>query len=121
MKDTLVVGLALETSYVVTQDMAPPHLPAVVLSTPTMIQHIEAVCLETVQPHLSREQVTVGTHVNVSHTGPALEGESFTVRSELAEIRKRRLTFSVSVHSPRGEISSGTHERAVVELSRFQA
>lgn len=119
MKSTLEVGLQSETTFVVTEDMAPPHLPAKVLSTPSMIGQIEGACLHLAQAHLDANETTVGTHVNISHTGPAMAGEEVRVEARLSEINKRRLTFEVSVHSPRGAISEGSHQRAVVDTSRF--
>ena len=119
MKDSLQVGLENAMDYTVTKEMAPGHLPAVVLSTPSMIQHIEGTCLQCAMPHLDAGETTVGTHVNVSHQGPAREGETFTVQVKLAAITKRRLLFEVEVTAPHGTISSGTHERAVVDLARM--
>jgi fluoroacetyl-CoA thioesterase len=121
MQPTLVPGISREVSLVVTRDMSPPHLPRVVLSTPTMIEHIEGTCLQAAQEHLDPTETTVGTHVCVSHTGGAYEGETFTVRVRLAKIEKRRLTFETEVLSPRGPISTGTHERAVIDTARFAA
>ncbi len=120
MRDTLEPGLGNEASYTVTADMAPSHLPTVVLSTPSMIGLIERTCLEAVQPHLDEGETTVGTHVCVSHQAAAREGEVFTVRCRLAKIEKRRLTFDVSVDGPAGRLSEGTHERAVVSLDRMR-
>jgi fluoroacetyl-CoA thioesterase len=119
MKDSLAPGIELEQSVAVTDDMSPAHLPAKVLSTPSMVGLIEGVCLQAAQPHLEPGETTVGTHISISHTGPAQSGERVVVRSRLVKREKRRLTFEVEVHSPRGAISQGTHERAVVDLSRF--
>lgn len=119
MKESLNVGLEHEARHRVTADMSPPHLPAKVLSTPSMIQLMEWTCHETVAPHLDDGETTVGTHVDVSHTGPAAADEEVVVRARLEAVDKRRLTFAVEVLSPRGSISTGTHQRAVVELSRF--
>lgn len=121
MKESLAVGLEKEASYTVAEDMSPPHLPVKVLSTPSMIQLIEGTCLQAVQPHLDDSETTVGTHVCVSHTGPASVGEDVSVKVRLKQIIKRRLTFDVEVHGPKGPISAGTHERAVVDLSRMAA
>jgi fluoroacetyl-CoA thioesterase len=119
MKDTLIVGLEAESSYSVTEDMSPPHLPMKVLSTPAMIQLIEGTCLAAAQPHLDEKETTVGTHVNVSHAGPASAGEEVIVKVKLTAINKRRLTFETQVLSPRGSISEGSHQRAVIDTSRF--
>ena len=113
------VGLRDEATFTVDASMSPPHLPAKVLSTPSMVGLIEGACLEALQSKLPEGHTTVGTHISVSHTGPAFEGEEVSVRLELTAIDKRRLTFDVVVESPRGSISSGTHERAVVSLDRF--
>jgi fluoroacetyl-CoA thioesterase len=119
VKDSLVVGIEGEATYTVTAAMAPGHLPVVVLSTPAMIGLIETTCLGTVQEHLDDGETTVGTHVCVSHAGAAYEGEEFTVRCRLATIDRRRLTFEVEARAPSGTISEGTHQRAVVDPSRF--
>lgn len=121
MKVTLSPGLRHESSHVVTADMAPGHLPMVVLATPDMIRLIEFTCHHGAVPHLDDGETTVGTHVCVSHTGAAYEGEEVSVRVRLAKVDRRRLTFEVEVHSPRGRISDGTHERAVLDISRLSA
>jgi fluoroacetyl-CoA thioesterase len=119
MKESLVEGLVANSTYTITDDMSPPHLPVKVLSTPSMIQLIEGTCLSSVQPHLDGNETTVGTHVNVSHLGAAASGEEVEVSIKLATIVKRRLTFEIEVRSQRGVISDGTHERAVIDTSRF--
>jgi fluoroacetyl-CoA thioesterase len=119
MKDSLAVGISTEKSYTVTKDMAPPHLPVVVISTPSMIQLIEGTCLQLAQEHLDDGELTVGTHVCVSHQGAAMEGESVVVTASLDTIEKRRLTFGVRVTAPSGVISEGTHQRAVIQSNRF--
>jgi fluoroacetyl-CoA thioesterase len=119
MKDTLQVGVAREARYTVTREMAPPHLPRIVLSTPSMISLIEGTCLAAGQDHLDEGETTVGTHVCVSHLAAVGEGEEIVVRCRLATIERRRLTFDVEVDGPRGRVSDGTHQRAVVSLDRM--
>ena len=118
MKPSLDVGIENEATYRVTPEMAPAHVPGV-LSTPSMVRLIEMTCLEAAGAHLDEGEVTVGTHVCVSHSGPARVGEDVIVRCRLAERDRRRVTFSVEVVGPGGTISEGTHQRAVVETSRF--
>ncbi|MDZ7677337.1 MAG: hotdog domain-containing protein [Acidimicrobiales bacterium] len=119
MSETLTVGLEGSGSHEITADMSPPHLPAPVLSTPSMIQLIEATCLTTAQAHLDEGQTTVGTHVCVSHDAGAFVGETIEVGCRLAELDRRRLTFEVTVTCGDRTLSTGTHQRAVVDLSRF--
>lgn len=120
MRDNLRPGITNEARYTVTAQMSAPHLPRVVLSTPAMIGLIEGTCLQAVSPHLDDGETTVGTHVCVSHEAAAGEGEDFTVRCRLTKVERRRLTFDVEVDGPRGRLSQGTHERAVVSLARVE-
>lgn len=115
----LAVGLDGTASYEIADDMTPGHLPAPVLSTPSMIQLIEATCLATVQPRLDEGQTTVGTHVCVSHDAGAFVGETVEVTCRVSEIDRRRLTFETTVTCGDRTLSTGTHQRAVVDLSRF--
>ena len=118
MKDTLRPGITNSATYTVTAAMSAPHLPRVVLSTPSMVSLIEGTCLQAVQGELDPGETTVGTHICVSHQAAATEGEQFVVRAMLAKVEKRRLTFQVSVEGPAGVLSEGTHERAVISLDR---
>ncbi|MGH8993558.1 MAG: thioesterase family protein [Acidimicrobiia bacterium] len=121
MKETLAPGIDHEATFTVTPDMSPAHLrPVVVLATPIMIRLIEETCLSSVLDHLDDGETTVGTHVCVSHTGAAREGEEVKVVARLAKVERRRLTFEVEVHAPAGRISDGTHERAVIDTARFR-
>lgn len=119
MKDSLLAGLEHEATYRVTAAMSPPHLPVAVLSTPAMIQLIEMTCLEAAQTHLDGTETTVGTHVCVSHSGAAREGEDVRIHCRLDEVDGRRLTFAVDVSCGERAISEGTHQRFVIDRSRF--
>jgi fluoroacetyl-CoA thioesterase len=121
VKDTLQPGIGGHTNHVVTSDMSAPHLPVVVLSTPSMIGLIEQTCLQTAAVHLDEGETTVGTHVCVSHDAAAMEGESFDITCHLTTIEGRRLTFEVEVTGARGRLSAGTHQRAVVPTARFSS
>jgi fluoroacetyl-CoA thioesterase len=119
MKESLVVGIDKTMEHEVTKDMAPPHLPVKVLSTPSMVQLIEMTCLIAAQEYLEDKETTVGTHICVSHQGKAMAGENVTIDVTLVEINKRRLKFKINVNGSSGLISTGTHERAVIDLGRM--
>jgi fluoroacetyl-CoA thioesterase len=115
----LTPGLTREATYTVTPDMRPPHLEGI-LSTSRMIALVEDTCLMAVQPLLGEGQTSVGTHVNVSHVGTARTGEVVTVRIRLAKVTMRRLlAFEIEVTAPDGVISTGAHQRLVIERDRF--
>jgi fluoroacetyl-CoA thioesterase len=119
VKDSLTAGVDLAIDTVVTPDMAPPHLPVKVLSTPSMVSLMEQACLRAVAPHLDEGETTVGTHICVSHLAAANAGEVVTVTARLSEVRKRRLTFEVRAAAGERVLGEGTHERAVIDSRRF--
>ena len=115
----LSAGLNREATFRVTPDMRPPHVDGI-LSTSRMIGLIEDTCLDLVQPLLDEGQTTVGTRVDVTHVGTAWTGEEVKIRVQLAKVTQRRLlTFEVEVEAPGGTISTGTHQRLVLERSRL--
>jgi fluoroacetyl-CoA thioesterase len=117
--DALRVGLTHEATYTVTPDMRPPHVEGI-LATSRMIGLMEDTCLAAVQPLLDDGQITVGTHVDVSHVGTARAGEEITVRIRLTKVTQRRLLSSdIEIEAPAGLISTGTHQRLVVERTRL--
>lgn len=91
-----------------------------VFATPMMIALIERTCNESVLPHLGEGQGTVGTLVNVSHVAATPVGMKVWCESELTEIDRRRLVFSVRAYDECGLIGEGTHERFVIDTARFQ-
>lgn len=116
MKDSLVAGVTGHATITVTPDMSPPHLPVLVLSTPTMVRLIEETCLETVQPLLDEGETTVGTHVNVSHSAKVEAGEVVEIDIELTEVDRRRLEFATRVTCGERVVSQGSHQRFVVRF-----
>jgi len=119
MTQPLRVGVAASATYTVDDDMAPPHLPVKVLSTPSMIMLIEGTCLAAVQSELGDTQTTVGVHVCVSHGAAAMSGEDVRVDTKLVIIDRRRLTFETTVTAGDRVLSTGTHARMVVDMERF--
>ena len=114
MRSSLEPGLAGTFTFDVTPEMAPPHLPVKVLSTPDMIRLIESACLRVAQEHLDDGETTVGTHVCVSHARSVDVGQRVEVSCELSERDRRRLTFATRVQHDGQLVSEGTHQRFVV-------
>lgn len=117
MKDTLAPGIEATETHTVTAGQLAAHVP--VLSTPNMILLIEETCIRLLAQHSDDGEISVGTHVCVSHVGGANEGEEVTIHVRLTEKDRRRCTFDVEVNGPSGVMSEGTHQRAVVDAARF--
>jgi len=92
-----------------------------VFATPMMIALIEQTCNESVVPYLEAGQGTVGTHIDVSHCAATPVGMRVWCDSELVEVDRRRLVFSVKAYDECGLIGEGQHERFVIDSAKFQA
>ena len=92
-----------------------------VFATPAMIALIEATASESVASQLDEGSSTVGTHLDVAHSAATPIGMEVTCETELVEVDRRRLVFSVKVYDSAGEVGSGTHERFVVDNAKFMS
>lgn len=90
-----------------------------VFATPMLVALVEQTCYESVLPHLDGGQGTVGTLVNVSHLSATPIGKRVWCDSELTEVDRRRLVFSVKAYDEAGLIGEGTHERFVIDTEKF--
>lgn len=91
-----------------------------VFATPMMIALIERTCNESVTSLLDPGQGTVGTRIDVSHCAATPVGMRVWCDSELTEVDRRRLVFSVRAYDQCGLIGEGTHERFIIDSDRFQ-
>jgi len=90
-----------------------------VFATPMLVALVEQTCYESVLPHLDEGQGTVGTLVNVSHLSATPIGKRVWCESELTEVDRRRLVFSVKAYDEVGLIGEGTHERFIIDTAQF--
>ncbi|HVY06008.1 MAG TPA: thioesterase family protein [Burkholderiales bacterium] len=130
MKDTLKPGLAHVFRFRIPETKTVPHLypesgmflemPAV-LATGYMVGLLEWACIEAIRPHLDwPAEQTLGTHVNFSHEAATPPGLTVTVNVRLVAVEGRKLTFEVEAHDGVDRISRGTHERFVIDATRFR-
>ena len=90
-----------------------------VYATPAMIALAEETALKSVADRLEPGQGTVGTRVDVAHLAATPLGMKVRCETDLIEIDRRRLTFSVRVFDEVEKIAEGTHERFVIENEKF--
>jgi len=91
-----------------------------VYSTPHMIQLMEMIVCKSVQPFLEEGHSTVGTMVCVKHLASTKVGEKVRCESELIEIDRKRLLFSVKAYNESVMIGEGTHERFIINEKKFK-
>ena len=90
-----------------------------VYATPAMIALVEETALKSVAGRLEPGQGTVGTRVDIAHLAATPLGMKVRCETELIEIDRRKLTFSVQVYDEEDKIGEGTHERFVIDNEKF--
>jgi fluoroacetyl-CoA thioesterase len=129
MAHGLQPGLMFEFRYEVPEDKTVPHLfPDLpegssmpkVFATGFMVGLFEFTCIKAVNPFLNwPEEMTVGTHINVSHLSATPPGMTITVRVTLEKVEGRKLTFSIEAFDEVDKISTGTHQRFIINTKSF--
>lgn len=131
MKDSLKPGLTHTFRFRIPESKTVPHLypesemfremPAV-LATGYMVGLLEWACIEAIRPHLDwPAEQTLGTQVNFSHEAATPPGLTVTVQVRLDRVEGRKLVFHVEAHDGIDRISTGSHERFVIDAARFAA
>ncbi|GHO91499.1 thioesterase [Reticulibacter mediterranei] len=119
---TLTIGMRGEATATVVHENTAAAVGAggvEVFGTPMMIALMENAAWQAVADTLDEGQVTVGTHVNVSHLAATPLGQTVRATAELIAIDGRRLTFRVEAFDEQQKIGEGQHERFIVHLQRF--
>ncbi len=129
MKDSLRPGLEHRMTFPVpTTKTVPALYPEAaefqampeVFATGFLVGLLEWACIQLVNPHLDwPAEQTLGVHVDVSHEAATPPGLEVTVTARLTAVEGRRLSFAVEAHDGVDVISRGTHQRAVINRSRF--
>jgi fluoroacetyl-CoA thioesterase len=90
-----------------------------VLATPVMINVIEAAALAAIEHLLPAGHQSLGIHLDVSHVAATPVGLRVTAKAEVVSVEGRTVTFKVEARDEFELIGSGTHQRVVVSVSRF--
>jgi fluoroacetyl-CoA thioesterase len=90
-----------------------------VLATPVMINLIEAAALAAIEHLLPEGYQSLGTRLDIRHFAATPVGMRVRAEVEVLKIEGRTVTFRVLVADEKEPIGDGTHERMVVNVSRF--
>lgn len=122
MKDTIKTGASTSRKVTVdkprTIDFLGEELR--VYATPDMIRDIEVTCLEFLQQFCDDGESSVGTSVNVMHTGATPLGGEVEISATIAAVDGRRVTFDVAVKDKLDEVGRGQHGRFVVAVDQLR-
>lgn len=81
---------------------------------------VEWACIEALHGHLDDGELTLGTHVDLSHDAPTVPGSKMTVVVRLVEVDGLSLVFEVEARDDHAVISSGVHRRSIIDGDRFE-
>ena len=112
--ETITVTRELTVAHVI------PNMPEV-YGTPFMIYLMEHAAAKTIEPFLSPGWASVGLQINIRHMAATPVGFLVTATATVLSLSKHLVTFSVKAHDGVDLIGEGVHERAIVELARFNA
>jgi len=90
-----------------------------VLATPVMINVIEAAALAAIEHLLPEGYQSLGTRLDIRHFAATPVGMRVRAEVEVLKVDGRTVTFGVAVADEKEPIGDGTHERMVVNVSRF--
>jgi fluoroacetyl-CoA thioesterase len=90
-----------------------------VLSTPHMIQLMEEACFWALHPYQEGDEITVGTHINVSHKAATGMGAKVKAEAVMESFDGRFYTMRVRAWDENAEIGAGTVNRAFVSVGKF--
>lgn len=129
MKDTLQPGITHTMTYTVPENRTVPNLlpesddfaaMPQVLATGYMVGIIEWACMEALHGHIDDTEISLGTHVNFSHAAPTVPGSTVTVDVKIAAVERRTVTFEIEARDDNATISTGTHQRGIIDRERFE-
>jgi fluoroacetyl-CoA thioesterase len=90
-----------------------------VLSTPSMIGLMEYACFEATLDFCEGDEITVGTHINVSHRAPTGVGSLVVAEAVLEKIDGRFHIFRVTAKHNGLLLGEGYVHRAFVSVGKF--
>ena len=90
-----------------------------VLSTPRLIQLMEAAAIKAIQEFIPSDQLSLGTHVRIKHLSPTPLGMKVIAHAILKEVNKNRLIFLLDAYDEMEKVAEGEHERILVSKEHF--
>src|SRR5512139_3933452 len=118
----LVHGLTGESDMVVRDEDLVSHVGNIdvkVLSTPRLIQLMEAAAVKAIEGFLPPGTVSLGTQVRMKHLAATPLGMKVRAHALLKSVEKNRLLFLVDAHDEAEKVAEGEHERVLVPRESF--
>ena len=91
-----------------------------VLSTPMLFQLVEEAAMQCVAPLLDADEISLGTHVDLTHLASTPVGLIVRTEVEILKVDGRRIEYAFTAFDEREKIAEGTHERYVASRETFR-
>ena len=120
--EKLKTGMKGSSTLIVAEEHTAPRVGSGrvhVLATPVMINVIEAAALAAIEHLLPEGYQSLGTRLDIRHFAATPVGMRVRAEVEVERVEGRTVTFRVAVADEKEPIGDGTHERMVVNVSRF--
>lgn len=117
-------GLSGKAELVVGEEHTAPRVGSGkvhVLATPVMINLFEAAALAAIEHLLPEGYQSLGTHLDVRHIAATPVGMKVLASARVTRVDGRTVTFALEAHDEKELIGEGTHERVVVNVTKFDA
>jgi fluoroacetyl-CoA thioesterase len=118
----MVPGLTGKSEMIVKEEDLVSQLGNVavaVLSTPRLIQLLEAAAVDAIRDLIPLDQVSLGTEVRMKHLSATPLGMKVTANALLNRVGKNRFFFLVDAYDEKEKVAEGEHERVLVSKERF--
>jgi fluoroacetyl-CoA thioesterase len=89
-----------------------------VYATPFLVRDIEHTCRDLILAHADAGEDSVGTEIAIKHLAPTLPGMTVEITATVREVDGRRIVFDIAAKDDLEAISSGSHQRFVVDVGK---
>lgn len=122
MKPTLQAGLRDSAKFEVTRDRTIDFMgeKARVYATPMLVRDVEVACRALLLKHLDTGEDSVGTRIELDHLAATLQGMPVELEVELAGLKGRAATFTVTGRDSVEPICRATHQRFIVDVAKTE-
>jgi fluoroacetyl-CoA thioesterase len=120
MSETLKPGLTLTRRIDIDQDRTISFMgeECRVYATPLMLYDIEYACRDLIKEHLGPGKDSVGTRVELDHTGATMLGMWVEITVTLASVDGNAVSFDFTVCDAVEEVARGKHNRYIVGIEK---
>ena len=118
----LSVGIRGNLERTVTEDLTAEALGSGLLpvfATPAAVALAEETAWRSVAGELEEGQGTVGTLMGLAHIAATPLGMKVRCETELVEVDRRKLVFTVKVYDEKEKVADGRHERFIIDNAKF--